>query len=157
MESNEIVHADGHIGPIETLDQAKRAMFNGAYRGLRFQGWKQANSGTSLGMCYTRITSCDGTLSCALGWLAPDAKLAKTRVRYQPGVDLCGAPTFAEMAEPISDYYVRCYSKPQELHQIGEFARRLQHLHDCSKSPEDMKQKFEAFRELHQWPVPSEV
>lgn len=146
MRANEIIHADGHVGPIETLEQAKRALFNAAYRGLRWQGFQRCLAEGSSTACATRSVQPDGRVfACALGWAAPDDRVGPTQVT---------PPSDEQLAEPLSDWLTR-RAAPRDVTLFWRFATRLQSAHDRSPVPNGMRASLESVGRQHDIPVPA--
>jgi hypothetical protein len=132
---------------IETLEQARRAAFMGAYRGLRHQGWKRAYHE---GVCSTRLRAADGTvMCCAVGWLAPDASIGWTPECAR----LVELPSPEKLAAPLADWFVNANSSDRIA--FHNFLDLLRSAHDYAKDPEHMLLAFETIRAQNNWPIPS--
>jgi hypothetical protein len=134
---------------IETLEQAKRAAFMGAYRGLRSQGWRQSAVG---GACAYRG---NGGTCCAVGWLIPDS-------RYTEALEGHGASFFVNcneddvpLAKPLADWWRAASYNDKRAFQW--FLIDVQRAHDNGNTRRQMRVALDAIRIEHNWPVPSEV
>lgn len=101
----------------------KQKAFNGAYRGLQWQGFEKSRN-ERLGHCAFRGE--DG-MCCALGWLIPGKP-----------------PEAISVAEVASKYLAPGLrlKVPVSLRRLA-FLRSLMHAHDSSRGPEDMKSRLE--------------
>lgn len=130
---------------IETLQQAMRAAWVGAYRGLASQGWRQAVDGDD--NCVWRGIAPDGrtTLRCAVGWLIPDAALRHAK---RVSGDVTNPLLRTAIAEPLRSWVM--------VPEFAEFLDALQWAHDGAGCADDMRARMEMLREQHRLgPVPS--
>lgn len=114
---------------IETLQQAMRAAWVGAYRGLASQGWEVASDG---GACRWRLRRGDRVLCCAVGWLLPD----DPRVFAAGDV---GVETLFNWPELLAEPLVPWLRDDD----FQELLTQLQVAHDGSSGPDDMRVRIE--------------
>jgi hypothetical protein len=117
---------------IETLQEAKQAAFNGAVRGLNYQGWQQCR----------KMVGCAWNLGfpgvhCAVGWLIPweNQKNIKTGSSSRAVRDHLLAPPLVEWDD-----------------QLRTLLNDMQYAHDCNHL--EMKERFQAIgaAENLEWP-----
>lgn len=109
--------------------RTRQEIFNMAYLGLAMQGWKQSLKGEG---CVYR--SVDG-LKCAIGHCIADEDYNKN---FEVTLGLSDAILFASKID----------------HKDLDFASKLQHCHDWSFSPENMKERMEFFAEQYKLTIP---
>lgn len=136
---------------IETLEQAKRAAFMGAYRGLRSQGWERSVDDLAEANQFSPYSICryDGSNGrhCAVGWLLKTRGVRNSKPMFQICEDDLAAPLrswFKASDESIKDAF-------------AGYLLYLQNAHDAGLTPAQMANNFEQIQEEHGWPVPSEV
>ncbi len=144
MDPTHIVHADGHVGPITTLEQAKRAAFLGVWRGLQSQGFRRSTKERNdIVQCAYRG---DDGLKCAAGWLIPDSE-------YTPNIEGCGAYFLDgfRFAAPLRGWLDNSGNPGTKL---GAFISELQHVHDISSDAGGVESRLREFARNHGYPTP---
>lgn len=127
---------------IETMQQAMRAAYVGAYRGLASQGWRKAVDGIACG--WRVADGKGGTLRCAVGWLIPDSLAVGRRGSVSTVLD---NPLL--IAEPLRPWARWCSG-------LEEVLAALQEAHDNAADSGDMQRRIDAVRVKYDLgPVPS--
>lgn len=122
---------------INTLQEAKQAAFNGAYKGLNYQKWKKSTSPGDKDRCQYNGT---GGRHCGVGWLIPKDK-------YDEGIEDKGISSLAKDIIPFLADPLEHFCKKANNTDVGEFLDflcEIQESHDeALRGGKCMKNKFE--------------
>lgn len=125
----------------EELQKSRQAAFNGAFRGLRYQGFQRSTGG--YGTCFVRHPSHtkDAPFCCAIGWLIPDTALSSMYRNIVP---------WDKVAEPARTAILTPEGGPTQ------FALQLMEAHDQSRDPETMERRLRSFAKAYNLTIPDE-
>lgn len=132
---------------INTLQEAKQAAFNGAYKGLNYQKWKRSTSADGENRC--QYNGPNGT-HCGVGWLIPKDK-------YDEGIEDKGICSLAEEIIPFLADPLENFCKKANNTDVGEFLDflvEIQESHDEACGGTLMKNKFEQIAKNYGLTIP---
>lgn len=130
---------------ITTEQEWKQAAFNGAFRGLRHQGFQRALARKDLAdrCVYRAGGNRDARVCCAVGWLIPDDRwvpeLNSGIVVSHPVVRNMVTP----LLQPLTD-------------KRAAWLRALQGIHDGNDVPSLMERELRQFAAKHNLTIPDE-
>jgi hypothetical protein len=132
---------------ISTLQEAKQAAFNGAYRGLSYQQWQPSLDPSNLFGDRCSYYSKDGK-HCGVGWLIPKHK-------YNPDIERRGAGELlvtACLADPFQDFLTNAESTDRRKFLV--FLDDLQVAHDDLDATCSMKERMHNLAESEGLSIP---
>lgn len=129
---------------ISTLDEAKRAAYRGAFRGLEYQGFRRAVNPQTV-TCVLRFEQGGKTFHCAVGWLTRFDVLGKATWEDRGARFVSGSAydvtTSRALSEPLQQWYDAADTTSR--YAFDAFLADLQEAHDASSGdPMVMEQRL---------------
>lgn len=132
---------------IRTEQQWKQACFNGAFRGLRSQGFERAIF-TGLGGSVECLWASAEDRHCAIGWLMPGVRKMERDARHCVGGCAQDAIDRKLLARPLRRF--------AEAPQGGIFLEELQDCHDDARTPQMVERFLRELAVIHGLTIPDE-